>query len=561
VNLKQLSRTHADYDAALLKRHSDLFAGGEQFAKNVSDYLYQNDREPLAVYKKRCGVAGDAYVNYCAPIVNYFSSWLMTSELAFRTDPEQVDEFYDEFKEDCDDQGSDLTNFAKHAFVEALKSGTAFWRVEFPSPPPPGAEPQVLSDWKKSGLGRAIIVRVPTENVTNWMRDQYGYVWLCEHAKESALVDPSDDEETVTATWTFWRRDGEHRRYQVEYPASRPPLPTNTIPEVDLENNWGQIVGIPVVQLELPRELWVMNLISGPQLENWRKRVGLSWAIDRTCYAMPVFSMKDRKKPPTMGAGYYITIGLDDKASYLSPPANTFDIVKAYAEDLKDEIHRVTNQMARGVDNNAASVGRSGTSKDIDDRQTEIVLSGFGIHVRHAIENTLDLIAQGRGADADIGFHVTGLDNYHVTDAATFVTMLGTLSTAGVPPIQSVTHQREMQKMASRVLLPALDEPRRADIEAEIDKSVTDKSIAGDAAPPPDPEDQKDRLVDRAVKAHQADLISAQTASKQLEPVFGHDSKAEPAKIEKEKADNMSADYGPMLGKGAPPAPNEETEK
>ena len=56
------------------------------------------------------------------------------------------------------------------------------------------------------------------------------------------------------------------------------------------------------------------------------------------------------------------------------------------ARRLKDEIYRVAQQMALGVENNAASVGRSAESKEVDSSSTETCLKAYASPVREAAE-------------------------------------------------------------------------------------------------------------------------------------------------------------------------------
>lgn len=465
MKFKQLRREHKDRDADALQRNRDLFAGGQVFGKNVARYLTKNEREPSEVYTRRCQVARDEYVNYCGPIGNYFASWLMTAPPTFKSDPADADAFYEQFKEDCDGDGTDLDHFLRQRFIDAIIDQRVFWQVSFPGP----TAAQSLAEWRAQGAGRAVLRPVLASSIMNWKKDGDGYVWLTEHQVEDGLLEPDDEEEITTETWTIWRRDGEHRRYQVSYDRFHKPRPDDQIAEIEMAAAQGQIEGIPLVELELPPELWLMNLVASPQLANWRKRVGLSWAIDRTCYAMPVFNVKNRRKPPAMGAGYYLIMGVDETATYLAPPPDSYGVVQGYIAELKDEIHRVVNQMARGVENNAASVGRSGESKDADDKQTEIVLSGFGAHVRDAAERTVDMVSAGRGED--VSWTVGGLSSYHVTDVTTFVA--AAVAAQGIT-IPSPTYKREIAKRTAFGQLPDLDEALHQKIDEEIEDAEDD---------------------------------------------------------------------------------------
>lgn len=487
MKIKKLRRTHADFDLAVLERNRDLFQGGERFRKNVARYLPMNENEPRAVYNRRCGLAADEYLNYCGPIGNYFASWLFTSTLTFKTDPETVDDFYTDFQEDVDGDGCAFDHFLHEQFIEAAQDGAAYWRVEFPESPPDGAEVKVLAEWQAAGLGRATLVPMPASTLINWKLDDEGeFEWLIEYTSDTSLIDPDDEDETVIETWTIWRQDENHKRFEVRYAKGKKPRDEQEAPEVDMPWTQGQIRGIPIVTLQPPPEMHVMNLISAPQLANFRKRAGLSWAIDRNCYAMPIFGLKNKRKPPVMGAGYYLMLGVDETLSYAAPPAAPFGVIREFVTELKDEIHRIAQQMARGVENNAASIGRSGTSKQADDMATEIVLAGYGKHIRKAAKKTLDLISEGRGET--IEHTVGGMETYHVTDADSFSKMA---LAAGGMNIPSATHHRLVAKRQSVLMLPDADEKDRQAINTEIDNGITPESIAMQNAPMMPPETQR----------------------------------------------------------------------
>jgi hypothetical protein len=67
------------------------------------------------------------------------------------------------------------------------------------------------------------------------------------------------------------------------------------------------------------------------------------------------------------------------------------------AQKLVEEIHRVADQMAAGISNNAAAIGRSGDSKEADMMATAVVLAALGDRVRKPILDVLDLVARARG--------------------------------------------------------------------------------------------------------------------------------------------------------------------
>jgi hypothetical protein len=103
---------------------------------------------------------------------------------------------------------------------------------------------------------------------------------------------------------------------------------------------------------------------------------------------MPFFFLKSKKSPPVMGAGYYGMLHIDERIEWPSPSGVPYAVIENRLTALKDEIHRVATQMARGVENNAAAIGRSGQSKQVDNTATEVVLKAYSERICEPIEQT-----------------------------------------------------------------------------------------------------------------------------------------------------------------------------
>lgn len=478
MKYSQLSRVHPEARLDVLRRYEDLFEGGESFRARVADYLPRHDVEPPAVYKRRCEQSH--YLNYCARIVRWFAAALFSCPPTPTSKPDTSDLFWSEFKEDADGRGTDLDVVMREAFVRALVGGRSWVRVEFPEP---GEEPLAsLADAERAGLRRARLVSVPTASVRHWRRLPDGSLaWVLEHTRDEALSD-LDEAEEVIETWTQWYADGSARRWQTRYSPKSRPSASDDVPEIAPPRS--PCGAIPLVELCLPPELHLLAHVAEPQLEHFRKRNALSWAIDRTCYAMPVLYLKNGSKPPTMGPGYYLKLAVNEKMDWPAPPAAPFEVVQGVARELVQEIHRVVEQMALAVDNNAAAaVGRSGESKAADGLATQVVLPAFGERVREALEKILDLVARGRG-DGDLVWSVGGMNRYDLADASALTDMALASDPLGIP---SVTYRRELFKAVTRAQLPHLDEDTRKAIDSEIDNGVFDEDVARTPTPTPTP--------------------------------------------------------------------------
>jgi hypothetical protein len=472
-----LQRTHPDVCLDDLRRDQDLFEGGKAFRARIDRYLLQNEQEPAPLFRKRCQRA--YYLNYIARIVRFFAGALFAKSLTRTSDP-SADEWYrDVFEADADGAGTDLDVMVQQSFVRALVGRRAYVRVEVAAASAEGPAPTSLADADRMGLRRVRLVPVATEDVRHWKRAADGtFLWVTEYASTTELEDFEDPEAVTTETWTTWYADGTARRWQIRHPAGQAVRPATVVPEIDPPANPGGAV--PLVELALPPELHLLAHVADPALEAFRKASALSWAVDRTCYAMPAFFLKDKRKPPTMGAGYYLMLGIGEKVEWPSPESAPFEVVQKLVQSIVQEIHRVVEQMALAVDNNAAAaVGRSGESKTADGAATQIVLPSFGKHVRDFEERVLDRASLARGDG--LTWAVQGMDRFDVADVGAVVDAALASDPLLIP---SVTHRRAVMKGVSRALLPTATEEQRAQIDREIDAGVNAEDTDPPRVPP-----------------------------------------------------------------------------
>lgn len=469
MQLKLLRRTHKTYNKELLEKYRDLFEGGRVFRDHIDRYLPKYQTEPKGAHEERCKRAH--YLNYASRIINFFASWLFTAAPEFKG---SSDPFYAAFIEDADGEGTDLERCLRRLFVDAQVSQYAYVLVDAPDRPavPDGAPPLTRGEVAAAGLDVVRLVPLPVTAVTNWKRDpQNGRLeWVLVYARDEYLDDLEDDDTTVCECWTQYYADGTRRRWELEYKSKKKPADTVDVRAQALPPHPSG--RLPLVELCVPTELWLMDNLADAQLEHFRKRNALSYAIDKTCYAMPLFKLKNRKSPPVLGSGYWLQIGIDESMEWTAPPDGPYQAIAAYNSELKDEIHRIADQMAQGVDNNAAALGRSADSKQQDASSTEIVLKAYGALLRDCAERLLDLVSATRGEATPPTWEVGGFDHFKVTDADSIINMALTLQPL---QIKSPTFQREMQKRVARSFLSDADEDLTQTIDDEIESNVTDE--------------------------------------------------------------------------------------
>ncbi len=483
--LKLLDTRRPDVDHDQLGDYWALYHGGSCFRERLTRFIPIRPDEPEKVYNHRRAIAH--YLNYAGPIVNYFLAFVFSDGLEITSKPEPNAWYTDQFEGDCDGLGMDLHVMLRERFTRAAIERRSWILVDFPSDD--GDEPANRAEWEQRKLGDAYLCPLNECDVVDWEVDERGELeWAIVKQRDTRRRSPTLGRDTVTDTWTIWGRL-EWVRFAISYDKGRPPQSTDDIPET-ARGPVATMGRVPLVRIELPETLWMMNTLASPQIEQLRARNALSYSLQRTCYAMRNYFVHEAPgQAETTGPAYGHVYGVDEKVEWDAPPADAFAPVAEYAATLKDELYRVANQMALGVDNNAAAVGRSGDSKAQDSAATIVVVKAFAHEVREAAKRVYDLVAQGRG-DAVV-WDVAGLDSYVESDLGSLAEASAVIEGLNVP---SPTFRR---LMAKRIAFSALSDASPADrktIGEEIDRNITDEDASAkiDLVAVDDDEDEDD---------------------------------------------------------------------
>lgn len=479
-----LDITHPEHDREVIADYRALYAGGDEFKKRIVRFLHQNEMEPGPTYDLRCREA--SYRSYVGPIVDYFSAFLMSSAFTARAKDDaggtvEPDDSYNKFNDDCDGNGTDLDAFLRARAADALVSRRAWWLLELPSDE--GIAPQDRAEWEARGLGTVVVHHVHPGDVLDWSYDGAGELeWVTTFTCTRAKRDPRAPQPKMRHEWRIYDRVNVEV-YAVELTAGEA-MPSD-IPQVASVPHG--FVGVPIVCLDVSHAFWVLNRIAAPQVEHFRLSSGLGWAIRRSCYAMPIFKLDAGAdgdyRPPKMGTGYYLMIGTKDSMEWSAPPDGVFSVLRQEITSQKDEIYRMVHQMALGVENNAASVGRSGESKLADAEAIKVILTSLGALMRCAIEKTYQLISEARKDPHT--WSVEGLDVYDDIDAAPLADAIASTLPLDIP---SPTFLREVKTRLALALVAGADQATKDKIRTEIHKAITDEDarpqeVDGDGDP------------------------------------------------------------------------------
>ena len=465
----QLSQRHPSCDSAYVADLDALYSGGKKFKSRISRFLAKRPRERPDRYNLRISEAH--YRNYLGPVIDYFAAMLFAArprvvakDKGGEINPDPG-EFYSAFNGDCDKNGGDLEAVFKGRLTRALIDGCSWLRVHQPSDD--GVEPATLLEFTDRALGDCWLETLSYDNVLDWETDDAGRLeWAILHKQTAKRGGLTGDRGLITDTWDYLTPT-DVSTYAITYEKDKAPTPETDVPLVgSVKHRFGRV---PLVVLEPPEGLWVANRLESPQLAHFRSANAQTWSMTTTCYAMAVAKVKDPEAFATMhaaGAGYEIVIGHEEFWEWEAPPSDHFAALDTEIKAHKDEIFRIAHQMALGVENNAAAVGRSADSKKADAEATRVVLLAYSRMVKEAIEYTYDLISAQRGDEFE--WSIEGLDDFAAVDVMGLAETLKLVKDIGGIP--SKTWNAAASSRLAEAILPDMDQAQKQKVQQEIEK-------------------------------------------------------------------------------------------
>lgn len=482
MKYKQLNTKHPNYDEMLYKKYNALYEGGIVFEELKDKFLTKNEFEPPQIFKSRKDNA--EYQNFVGPIIDQFAAQLFSSP--FKIVPEkgkELDSFYTDLQSDVDGGGTDLINFMQSQFIKGVVN-CAWYVAEMPQLSP---ELQVRKDNKllsiaemdSNKLRQATVCEVDICQIYDYEVDNYKKLSCVKIYKCESLLDPKTmDRSNLTETWKIYN-DVSVDTYQLTHKKDE-------VPDEDQEVNLLSSVKhgfaqIPVMRLQFPAGLQIMNRVASAQIGHFRSSAQLDWAQRNCAFPMPVFKSTDRTKPPVIGAGRWLLIDAEEDFSYEAPKADSFASLAERIESKRVEIFRVTQQMAAGISNTAV-IGRSADSKAMDSAATEICLQAYGRYVKEAVEELFEVISNGRG-DAEVTFSVEGMNQFNSEDVTS---TMANLKEAKTLATHSPTLYKNIELKISDIIMPDLDYTEKQLIVNEIQSAFKNIDMESLLPAPPD---------------------------------------------------------------------------
>lgn len=455
MKVKLLNQTHPDYCRSDIDLREALYEGGKDFHRHIGTFLPKHGVEADDVWTERKQRA--YYLNFVGPIVDYIAGALFTPPATLAV--EGGDEAYwSAVAKDCDGQGTDWSALWKEALVDALTNQSAWIRIDLP--PVAGVEPRSRAEQEQAGLLAAYLVRYEPEDVINWGSDRQGLSWVVIRRCESEQEGPVAEQRKI---WRWTAIDRTTVRTWTWTPTKDKPAPGDedeAIEQPPIAHGFGRL---PIVRLELPHGLWVVNKLYDPAVELFRELNAHSWALFKSAHAMPVIKRKWGGDGPVVGTGYYYQLEPEDSFEWSEPPGGSYAALETSVVRLRDDLYRVVQQMAQAQGTSAAQAAKSGDSKQMDHLALTVMLGAYAALVRDAMGEAVELLAAGRGED--VTYRLGGMDGWAELGLAELLAVI----TMAVPLVPSATFRRlSQQQVADRVLGDRATEEDRKAITDEL---------------------------------------------------------------------------------------------
>lgn len=536
----RLNQTHGQYDPGLCERLRLLYVGGYEIIKSAKVFLPKHHREPQNDYDFRLKYS--AYENHLAPLIGFISGALFNLPLEITPAAKIGGEkswpdakFYPDFLLDVDREGTPFYQFMRVATNDALLYRRALVGIDMP-PKVEGAENRLQED--EAGGARAYLFRVDLSELINWekqdkpipgLKSLRAFQWCVLKRKVVDRSSPFADASRYRYRFRVWQlidgvaffseyqtkliRDDAEIQKEEELEQFKPPTPTS-------------FRVIPILDLEMPQELWAGNRAGPLCEEHYRLRSDLNGAVARTNIPVPFIQLgpeiggvnaalpsmvqqdPDRGSDPQGEAREkgVLRLGAGDKFGFAEPAGGAFEISMKLLAGLMESIFRSMHAMALSFSNTPAALGRSGESKKEDRSATGVMLDYIGDTVRGFARLVFQVVSEGRQDQVDVS--VSGLDTFDDEDVDQVVELASQVAMLVIP---SATFQRVWLTQVALSLLRKQPSDVKAKIKAELEKNVTDEMVL--MPPSKNPDDDGDGGDDQTGGAKTSERQQTQKAA------------------------------------------------
>lgn len=376
---------------------------------------------------------------------------------------EQAKDFYLRFQRDCDRRGTTLVDKFREVLKNLLLYRRSFILVDLP---PKLAEFSSRAEEQQSGQLDPLLTTYDPRQAINWSCDSIGRLeWIIFHVRNTEpqrLARPK-----TVDRWYYFDRN-EFATYERQVPNDETSMPDDAMATLVAggPHQFSAQGVIPVLQLEVPEGLWLMNRAYLPVIDQLNTDNVLGWALTMAALAMPVI-MSDTEVSPTLTEAGFILLPKGSTYSWSEPVGTSFQHLATREQSLVEHIFRSFYLVAQARSTQATPAAQSGYSKEQDMAPAKKVLNLFGDLMRAAIDVVMTRVSMLRGDS--INWSVTGLEfpEDSPKDAVDVTTSAMALN------IPSTLVEKELYKRAVDCLFPEINSELRSKMHAEIEAAKT----------------------------------------------------------------------------------------
>lgn len=496
-----LKQTHPSYDGELWEKLDLLWQGGWAIRKHAEKFIPRAPDEPTKFYKWRLSVT--SYVNYFARLVGFLGGSLFNESLNIGAGtkpnsneplPLPDEEFYEAFANDCDQRGTDFSQFIRaEVLVRAMVWRRALVQVDLPEA---SIDADTLAEEDAAGQRRAYLIPLDIESMYYWAKDPRGnFTWCILHGIYRDESSPFADRSRYQHEFKLWSMQGGVANFMVL--RTKPIKDESELQDEDelqvvQEMRATSFKQIPILELELPDALWVGNQTGTLCMEHYQGRSDLKGSICRNLVEIPYVKrgpevppvhqgVSETQMDPNRGADPvgqakgkgWVAIGSEDELGFAGPSGVSHQIASQELKDIREEIFASVNAMSLQLENSASALSRSGESKSEDKSALETLLTYMGTQTREFAQKLMTVVSEARGET--VKWVATGLSTFDQEDRGELVAEAAIVAALSIP---SPTHRRIYLTKVAHATVPNASAEQKREIETEIQNNVSDEEVS-----------------------------------------------------------------------------------
>jgi len=379
--------------------------GTDYLKRNCARYLPQNPRERDDSYAGR--VSRSVFSPYFQRVVRTAVGLILRKPIVFEGGDQS---YWEEWRLDCDRQGTDLDEFIRHRLFQSIAYGHSSWLVDFPN----ATDIRTLRDQRQAQLkpyfvavdpwsvigrrqdprqdaGRLQQVRI--KEVASVPTGRFG-VEIRQHIR---ILEPNG--------WELWERSEDGPQTWVKLEDG--PITVGQVPLVTTYS--GKVAAL----FSRPPMAEIAQL----NLSHYQRHSDLIQALHIA--AQPILVLKgwdDTTDPVGLSVNNALTLPPEGDALYVEPASSAFDAQRAELEALVDEM----KTLGLAILTEQKNAAESGLAKTLDRLDANAMLAVISKDLEGTLQQALELAATYAGVQAptvaiDRDFDVEPLDGSRIT--------------------------------------------------------------------------------------------------------------------------------------------------